>query len=223
MISQWKFTIIAILLKFLPLVLRGLRLLFEFIRIGMGLPKESALSIGNKSVKTPSAHNAILCEVQELFTPIIRKALFLSSKLSPWPISLRVLIDLQMRFGLRISEVLRINYSDLMPLGQIRIKASKRGKSRIINYSDDYDYLRFCRANGVKPFGDYDRFFIYREYKKQGIMLFHEKDKKYSVTHAFRHLLVTMLRNEVEDNSLISDVLGHKSRKSIESYIVKKK
>lgn len=219
MIYQWKFTIIAILLKFLPLVLRGLRLLLEFIRIGMGIPKESVLSLGNKSVKTPSAHNAILCEVRDLFTPVVKKAMFLSSELSPWPVSLRVLIEIQLLFGLRVSEALSIGYADLMALGRIRISASKRGTSRIINYADRYGYLEMCRRNGVNPFADYNRFFIYREYKKNGIMLFHEKDKKYSVTHAFRHLLVTMLKSEIEDKSLISDILGHKSRKSIESYM----
>lgn len=185
----------------------------------MGLPKNSALSVGTKSVKKPSAHNAILCELQETFTPVVQKALFLSSELSPWPLSLRVLIDLQLHFGLRVSEVLKINYPDLMPLGRIRIKASKRGVSRIINYTDRYGYLEFCRKTGTSPFADYNRFFIYREYRKNGIMLFHEKDKKYSVTHAFRHLLVTMLRKDIADKSLISDVLGHKSKKSIESYI----
>lgn len=216
---QWKYTIIAILLKLSPLVLRGLQLLFVFIKVVMGVPKESALSLGDKSVKTPSAHNAILCEVRNLFTPVVKKAMFLSSEFSPWPLSLRVLIELQLLYGLRVSEALSIGYADLMALGRIRIRASKRGTSRIINYADRYGYLEMCRRNGVKPFADFNRFFIYREYKKHGIMLFHEKDKKYSVTHAFRHLLVAMLKSEIDDKSLISDLLGHKSGKSIESYM----
>lgn len=187
----------------------------------MGIPKGSILSKSNKSVQNPPAHNAILCALRDDLNPIVKKALCLSSEHSHWPLPMRVIIDMQVRHGLRISKVLRITKLDLISIDKIRIKASKRGTDRLISYRDTFGYLDFCKKTSSMPFKDYDRFFLYRAYRKEGIALFHDKDKKYSVTHAFRHLLVNQLVSEIEDNSLISDSIGHKSKKSLDNYIKK--
>jgi integrase len=188
----------------------------------MGIPKESALTLRANSVQSPPALIANLCSVLEVKDKVIVKGIYLASELSPWPLPLRVIIDMQLQLGLRISEVLRIRSFDILPLGKLRIRASKRGQDRIENYTDAYGFLKFCKRNGVQPFSDYNRFFIYRAYKKEGISLFHSKTKRMSVTHALRHKLVHELEKEVDQMSLISDILGHKSRRSIESYLKKK-
>jgi len=184
----------------------------------MELRKGNANSLLDSSVLNPSAPNAILCAVRDGLDPVVSKALALTAKASPWPVPMRVIIDIQVRHGLRISEVLRIKHSDILTLGRLKITASKNGQDRIINYEDSFDYLRFCKANGVTPFKDYDRFFLYRAYRKEGIMLFHDFDKKYSVTHALRHLVVQQLTKEIEDKSLISSIMGHKSTKTLSWY-----
>lgn len=181
--------------------------------------RKNMITIGTKSVQKPSAHTAILCSVPGAGNPLLIKALTLSSDKSHWPIPLRVIIDLQLRLGLRISEVLKITPRDLMPLGRVRIRSSKRGKDRIVNYQDSFGYLEKCNNLSIVPFMDYDRFFIYRAYKKEGIMMYHSKGKKYSVTHLFRHLLAVSLDGQVDDKSLISDFIGHKSLKSLDSYV----
>lgn len=188
----------------------------------MAKREQSILTARKDAVKNPSAHNANLCSLLEQLNPVIRKALYLTSVYSTWPIALRVLLDMQLKLGLRISEVLRLRPIDILSMDKVRIRASKRGRDRLVNYTDIYGYLNICKKTGMIPFLDYDRFFIYRLYKKEGLMLFHEKDKKYSVTHAFRHLLVQEITRQVEDVSLLSELVGHKSRKSIDSYLPKK-
>lgn len=184
--------------------------------------QKSIMEAGIKSVQIAPAHNAKLCSVLEDLHPVVRKALYLSSAYSPWPIPLRVLLDMQLKLGLRISEVLRIRGVDLFSMDKVRIRASKRGRDRLVNYIDSYGYLKLCRSTGMIPFSDYDRFFIYRLYRKEGLMLFHEKDKKYSVTHAFRHLLVQELTKGIEDSSLMGDFIGHRFPDSIKSYLPRK-
>ncbi len=180
---------------------------------------ENVISIQSKSVQNPTAHNATLCADRTKLNPLVSHALALIHDSHSWPESFRVIIDIQLRLGLRISEVLKLVPADLLPLGRIRIRSSKRGKDRILNYSDPFNYLEKCRQLSLLPFRDYNRFYVYREYKKFGIMLYLGDHKKYSVTHLFRHLFATSLDQVVDDRSLISDALGHKSRKSIESYV----
>lgn len=106
-----------------------------------------------------------------------------------------------------------------MPLNRIVIKSLKKGKDRIVSYNDESGYLEYCRLNFVQPFSDYNRFFIYRLYKKNGLSLYHPASNKYSVTHAFRHLFAQMSSSSNVDKSLMSEFLGHKSKKSIDSYL----
>jgi len=208
----------ANLLFYTRLVLSLLYYVIQFIVDVMDLRKGNTNTILTKSVKGTPAQNAILCGVLEAVNPVVSKALYLSSGVSSWPVPMRVIIDIQLREGLRVSEVLRIRHNDILSLGRLKVTASKKGQDRVINYDDPYGYLKFCKTNGVTPFKDYDRFFLYRAYKKEGIVLFHDLDKKSSVTHALRHLLVQQLTKEIEDKSLISTVLGHKSTKTISWY-----
>jgi len=190
-----------------------------FIRNVMGEERKNIVRMRTSSAQNPVAHCAILCSSQEQSNPLVLKALSLSGSQSSLPRPLKVILSLQLFFGLRISEVLRLASSDLLALNRIRIRSSKRGKDRIISYSDPTGYLQKCRLNSLAPFFDYNRFNVYRLYKQNGLMLYLGINKKYSVTHLFRHLLATSLINEIDDKHLISDLLGHKSPKSIESYI----
>lgn len=183
------------------------------------IDKKSSLVLRIKSVPNPTAQYAIPCSVLEEPTGLVLKAVTLSGSASPWPIPLRLIIHLQLLFGLRISEVLNITNYDLLSLGRIKIRTQKRGQDRIINYSDTYKYLDFCRKTSSHPFRDYNRFFVYREYKKHGIGLFHSKTGRYSITHSFRHIAAQTLNKEVKDKKLISNYIGHKSLKSLESYL----
>lgn len=185
----------------------------------MAKKEKSILNARINSVKSSTAQNAILCSALNALNPVVRKGLYLTSVYSSWPIPLRVFLEMQMKFGLRVSELLQLKNVDILSMDKIRIRVSKRGKDRLIDYRDSYGYIEQCKRIGMIPFADYDRFFIYRLYKKEGLMLFHEKDKKYSVTHAFRHLLVQEMTRQIEDTSLVSDLIGHKSKKSIKSYM----
>lgn len=185
------------------------------------MKQNNIIGIRTKSVKNPFAHNANLCGVPTDTNPLMLKALYLSSSGSPWPPVLRSILELQLQHGLRISEVLRLRVVDLLSFSKVRIKTSKRGYNRIVSHHDGSGYLAKCKKFSIIPFADYNRFYIYREYRREGLMLFHSKDKKYSVTHLFRHLLLSQLNKEINEKELISKFIGHKKMESLKSYIPK--
>lgn len=207
------------LMRWLPVILIHLDRILDLIIKFKKMRQKSITEIRSKSVPNSSAHNAILCAAQSNLNPVIKKALSLSEPSSSWPVPLKVFIRLQLVFGLRVSEVLSIEHSDILSLGRLRIRTSKRGVDRIIAFDDQYKYLQRCKANGVHPFADFNRFYVYRQYKKEGIMMFHDVDKKWSVTHSLRHFMVQQVMSEIDERNLVSNYIGHASKKSLDSYI----
>lgn len=179
----------------------------------------NSLIVRTRAVQTPFAQTAIPSGLQSSPNPIVARSLSLSGVKSTLPMELKVLIHLQLMTGLRISEILNITAKDLKSYGRILINTLKKGKPRLVYYVDSYGYLDKCRALSVQPFANYDRYFIYRLYKKNGIQLATKMSSKMSVTHAFRHLIAMQLAKEVESTAIVSQVLGHSSINSIANYV----
>jgi integrase len=206
-------------MKWLPVLLIHLDRLFDLLIKFKKMRQKSITELPIKCVPNPSAQNAILCALQDNVHPVIKKAVALSEPSSNWPLPLKVFIQLQLTFGLRVSEVLSISHVDILSLGRLRLRTSKNGIDRIVNFTDRYGYLERCKANGVNPFADFNRFYIYRLYKKEGIMMFHENGRKWSVTHSLRHFMVQQVMSEVNERNLVSNYIGHASKKSLDSYL----
>jgi len=168
----------------------------------------------NKSVSNPSAQYTNLCDVGKQETLVLTKAkALIDLYISTSPV-LSYLIALQMFYGLRISEVLGISSGDILFNGSIALRTLKNGENRIITPTIGLDYFVRCRSSGIKPFQDYNRFWIYRLYKAHNIILDNGFNNKKSVTHSFRHINTTLLRRDDVDKDIIKKSLGHKSEKT---------
>lgn len=125
---------------------------------------------------------------------------------------------LQFRYGLRISEVLDIKSGDILLNGYINIHSKKKSKDRLIPIHDLTEFFFRFRNNGVSPFINYNRFYIYRIYKQVGISHKFGSRSRNSVTHFFRHNLVKSLKSDSIATETTKNFIGHKSIKSTESY-----
>jgi integrase len=128
------------------------------------------------------------------------------------------LVSLQHQHGLRISEVLNISPNDITRQGNIIIRTLKKGENRIVTPIIGLAYFIDCKRYNIYPFQDFDRFMIYRIYKKAGIVYKGKGNSKNSVTHAFRHLNTLSLKNDNIDKDIIKKSLGHKSEKTQSEY-----
>jgi len=124
----------------------------------------------------------------------------------------------QYEAGCRISEVLQIEYSDILRDGSVKIKAKKGSNDRIVNCSRIASYLIKCRNIRSNPFSSFNRFFIHRMYKQYGIIFKSENSTKMSTTHALRQLKAESIRQNTDSAELVSQSLGQKNSKNSRYY-----
>lgn len=175
----------------------------------------SAISLGAQytTLLHPDMHNVL---------PMIERAneLLLSETL---PRVLLAVIELQLFYGLRISECLNITTSDVSTTGHIRVRGSKGSNDRIVI---PYRFASFWQneAKAILPIGNiYSRFWFYRQYKNLGLYAIFGNSKVNSVTHLFRHLNILSLKDNFNETDLTRKFIGHKSIKSTMHYERKKK
>lgn len=154
--------------------------------------------------------------------PIIERAneLLLSNTL---PRVLLAVIELQLFYGLRISECLNITTSDISNTGHIRIRGAKGSSDRIVI---PYRFASFWQneAKAILPLSSvYSRFWFYRQYKNLGLYAIFGNSRVKSVTHLFRHLNILSLKNSFNETDLTRKFIGHKSINSTLHYERKKK
>jgi len=125
---------------------------------------------------------------------------------------------LQFLHGLRISEVLAIRPYDITSQGFVKINAVKNSNSRIIHAYEATNYLLKCKTYGKYPFAEFNRFYVYRQYKKAGIGKKFGTNRVTSVTHYFRHNASLQAKSVNADITTRAHQLGHKSTKSTEHY-----
>lgn len=185
--------------------------LFEIIGNGAGKPRTSSSPI-------PLAHTNQLCELDKQVDALYRTARLALDNLLKQSLPLAAILELQLLYGLRISEVLSIKSTDIMASGHIRIGGLKNSSSRIIIPVETRDWFLKQRGLNIPVFQDYDRFYIYRLYKKMGLhAVFNGRNKK-SVTHLFRHLLIKSFKHNKIKTDESKEFIGHKAKKSTEVY-----
>ncbi len=134
------------------------------------------------------------------------------------PETLKKFIYLQSISGARVSELLNIQYSDIITSTILRIKGLKHSEDRLIHIDKYSDYFDFCKRNRIRPFGTLNRYFIYREYKKIGFIISFLDSNKKAVTHSFRYKYIKKLKENNVEISLIQKEIGHKTQKTTENY-----
>lgn len=128
-------------------------------------------------------------------------------------------ITLQFTAGLRISDLLKIDYRNISSNLIISIEQSK-GSDLLITHPVYFrDTWEIIRINKLSPLRYYDRFWFYKLYKKIGITYNNGIGRNASVTHAPRKILAQELYNNTADIEVAKKALGHKSANSTKYYI----
>lgn len=181
------------------------------------------LNLRIKSVTTPTAHKAQLCQ-ESSFTKR-KQDRFISDLVKKKDLSYqdKAVIELMYLYGLRISEVLKVNVYDITNQGSVLIKGLKRSDNRIV-YPVEFRSFWINAGSSVLPIGlIFSRFYYYRLFRKLGYSGKYGSNQKDSVTHYFRHELVLSLKKQGYDKRSISQFLSHRSLKSLDHYEKNKK
>lgn len=135
---------------------------------------------------------------------------------------LKAVVEMQFLYGLRISEVLNVESSDVSESGYIKIKGLKNSNSRIVRPAN---YMHFWTSTGrhLLPIGKtYSRFYFYRKYKELGLSVKYAGRLNNSVTHLFRHEVVNELQKSFNEITTTQKFIGHKNIKNTMRYENKK-
>lgn len=173
---------------------------------------------GVNSVSSSLAHYATRLKISDQVDQALRLLYGNQRKNNEWDGINKAVLELQLLWGLRISEVINVKPSQVTSLGQIMIRGSKKSEDRIVmGYMYSHVWVNYVKKGNV--IGDErDRYYYYNLYKKFGLYRKNKGSDNNSVTHVFRYSFVEMLlKNNIEINE-IQKLIGHKSVKSTEHY-----
>jgi integrase len=125
--------------------------------------------------------------------------------------------------GLRVSEVLRLRVFEEDSRGYTYIKASKSDKRIAVNLRASGLYYCTVKEDNGLWLTYTNRFWIYRQFKRMGLVVQVRSNVNKSVTHGHRHLIADEVRSLTNDNKNVTEVLHHNSKKSQQSYGTEKK
>lgn len=128
------------------------------------------------------------------------------------------LINFMIASGSRISEALKVNHWEITKTGHVKLHQLKGSGDRIVHSGMAMQYLLNCAKSKQQPWADWNRFFVYREFKKFGIGLQLQGRKKKSITHSVRHTVAKQIKKAgmtIEDSK---QALGQKNVKSTTYY-----
>jgi site-specific recombinase XerC len=131
----------------------------------------------------------------------------------------RVAIDLMLSAGLRVSEILAQQSLRVNVLGQIFVFGSKGSDSKLVTPLYFKKFWLSRSGSHVSPFIHISRFSLYRYLRANDISLRHGAGKNMSVTHSMRHLHVYLLEIMSLSEIQMSEVIGHKSLRSLKFYL----
>ena len=119
---------------------------------------------------------------------------------------------------LRISEVLSIKGTDITNTYHIKIKGSKNSNNKVVSCFELKSYLSTYKGHSIYLFNQFNRFYVYREFKKYGICFKSVNSSKQSVTHAIRHITSAEINDNSNDIDFKQILLGHKKQSNSKLY-----
>ncbi|MCP3925073.1 MAG: site-specific integrase [Desulfobacterales bacterium] len=167
------------------------------------------LIVDTLSLPSLPAHTIKLCEpIINQLPEILRLDSFILSEIK-YPQDFRLMVGLLLSSGLRITEMLNIKMKDIDSQGRIRIRSLKGSKKRLIQCVYHVDRLLHVRLHKNEIFESTNRFYLYREFKKNGFMCKSKTSKNHSVTHYFRYLYIYRMHNDGYSVVDIAEEIGH--------------
>ena len=129
--------------------------------------------------------------------------------------------EIQALYGLRISEVLSIQLSDIDDHYQVTVQRLKREDPVVITLTFQERFIHKSKEINGFLFDMTTRFSVYYTYKQCGIGFQSKYSTKISVTHSYRHLYVKHLLEQGYSYPEIAVMLGHEDERNTELYGVK--
>lgn len=171
-----------------------------------------------KTVSTPVGQITTLSPAGKDLEELAKVLVLQAEQMKKYSLKLYYIFMLLYNSGCRISEILAINPIDIMVNGNVRIKGKKGSNNRVIFSAEAKDYLLFCKKNSVVPFKELDRKFCYRSFKKFGIQIEVSSSGKKAVTHALRHLNISMAKQVNMNLEERAEYIGHKNKANTKNY-----
>jgi integrase len=180
-------------------------------------------SIHTNSVSIPPAQSDKLCDVGEGVMGSRAWVVAELGRIRLQSVKLYLCSDLLLTYGLRVSEVLSLTGSDISKSGRVRVISKKNSEIRVIHHYELCHYFAHLIGSRNLLFSEYDRFYIYRVFRRQGLSGLFGENKNKSVTHLGRHLVGLDISDSFGDVSVVKSYLGHKSINSSNHYVTNQK
>lgn len=174
---------------------------------------------GIKSIPSPTAQTITLCQLRESLERPLNNLMYEITLNTMEYRAERMLCDLLLSGGLRVSEVLGSGFLKVNRLGQIYIRGLKGSGDKLVTpifFANDF---KQGLLTGVSIFEHISRFSFHKWLVKREIYINHSPGAKRSTTHTMRHLHVYLMELMALETTSISQILGHKSIKSIDYYL----
>lgn len=187
------------------------------------LIKPNTSKVRTKSALNPLTQNTTLCEVkkeQEAISIDLSGQLRAIKKHDPICYELAVIM---LAGNLRVSEALNIGPTNYNVNQMFSIQSSKKGLAKVFRVSEVLPHCQIMRLVPCFPFSGYNRFYVYRLFKKCGFTFQSVGSSRLSVTHSIRHFAAMEARQLNTDNEAITAALGHKNANTQRHYGTAKK
>ncbi len=123
--------------------------------------------------------------------------------------------------GHRISEVLSLKTTDIVPPDALLIRALKRSRPRVLRLPELQPALALLLQGRDHPLFSISYHQVYRAYLRSGIVLYNHCGSRRSVTHAPRRAFIQAVHRVSKTLDITRDCVGHKSRTSTLTYLKK--
>ena len=124
----------------------------------------------------------------------------------------------QYQTGCRITEALNICPGDLSVNGLVLVRGLKKSQDRVCYIAELLPLIHKSLSTGNKLFFSMNRFTAYRLLKSIGIQKLKKGRERESVTHIFRDQHAKNIRDLTNNESVLSQQLGHKNQRNSEYY-----
>ncbi len=173
---------------------------------------------GVKTVPTSVAQSNKLLqpgnEINSIYDKFIN-SIFDNQELS---VDFKLLIWIMLHTGCRVSEALNLSSNDINSNWFVKIRGTKNSNDRIkLIPPFPFNYVKLKIPN-IYLFSYMSRFYVYRKLRELGVYHKFGNNKNNSVTHLFRHIYASNLKEFGNKNGVASREIGHKSIKSINHY-----
>lgn len=172
----------------------------------------------HKSVPTPTAQTTTMSqEVNPMFADKIKIASDYLADPKNYIID-KIVIQLLLTNGLRISEVLNITNSDIATDGSILIHSKKGSNIRYVSAGRFSDWIGKNPIYFCSQLKNFNRFYYYRLFKKIGLAQVLGNNRNASVTHLFRYAFIDKINSMTKNINDTALIVGHKNSKNTLRY-----